>query len=113
MLRNIRLLYLHNFLSDFRPQWPFAVIYYAQITGSYTAAMAILSLEMLCSSLMDIPTGIFSDQVGRRYTITLGSFAAACGFTFYALAHNGWELIPGAFCVGLSQCLFNGNNGAL
>jgi len=113
MLRNIRLLYLHNFLSDFRPQWPFAVVYFAQISGSYTAAMSIWALEMLSSAFMDIPTGIFSDRVGRRYTIFLGSLSAAIGVALYALAQDIWGLLPGAFFMGLSQCLFNGNNNAM
>ena len=44
MIRNIRILYIHNFLVDFRIQDAFRPIYFAQITGSYTLAMAVFSV---------------------------------------------------------------------
>lgn len=113
MLRNIRLLYIHNFLSDFFPQWPYLVIYFQSITGSYTSALSVLAIETLTSALLDIPTGIFSDRVGRRYTIALGSLCAAVGTSLYAAAYGVHLLYMGAFFTGFSQCLFSGNNNAL
>lgn len=113
MLRNIRLLYIHNFLTDFWPQWPYLVIYFPSITGSYVSAMSVLAVETLSAALMDIPTGIFSDRLGRRVTIAAGSFCAALGIAFYAMAHGLGMLYVGAFFFGLGQCLFSGNNSAL
>lgn len=113
MLRNIRLLYIHNFLTDFWPQWPYLVIYFPSITGSYVSAMSVLAVETLSAALMDIPTGIFSDRLGRRVTIATGSFCAALGIAFYAMAHGLGLLYVGAFFFGLGQCLFSGNNSAL
>jgi MFS family permease len=111
--RNVRLLYLHNFLNDFRFQQAFLVIYFNQITGSYAASMGILALEMLVSALLDIPTGIFSDKMGRKYTLTLGSLCYAVAVSCYAAASSLWGLVPGAMLFGLGRCLFNGNNTAL
>ncbi len=113
MLRNIRLLYIHNFLTDFWPQWPYLVIYFQPITHSYVSAMSVLAVETLTAAFMDIPTGVFSDRLGRRITITIGSFCAATGVGLYAAAHNIISLYAGAFFVGLGQCLFSGNNNAL
>lgn len=113
MIRNIRLLYIHNFLTDFCPHWPYAVIYFAQISGSYTVAMAAMAVETISAALMDIPTGIFSDRAGRRVTIALGSLCSAAGIGCYAAAHGVTLLYIGAFFCGLGQCLFSGNNNAL
>jgi hypothetical protein len=55
MIRNIRLLYIHNFLVDLRFQDTFRPIYFAQITGSYTLAMAVFSVTWITSALADIP----------------------------------------------------------
>ncbi len=87
-MRNIKLLYIHNFLSDFRLQAAFLVIYFTQITGSYTLAMSVLAVETAVSAVMDIPAGIFSDRVGRRYTLAAGSLCTAIAISSYALAHN-------------------------
>jgi hypothetical protein len=113
MIRNIRLLYVHNFLTDFCPQWPFLSIYFAAITGSYTAAMSVLALETLSAAAFDIPTGIFSDRLGRPVTMAIGSLCAALGLVCYAAATDISILYIGAILCGLSQCLFSGNNNAL
>jgi MFS family permease len=113
MLRNIRLLYIHNFLTDFCPQWPFLVIYFADMTGSYMMAMSVLALETLAAALFDIPTGIFSDHVGRRLTMASGSLCSALGLVCYASAQGIGILYAGAVLTGLGQCLFSGNNNAL
>jgi MFS family permease len=84
MLRNVRLLHIHNFLTDFCPQWPFLIIYFADITGSYTTGMSILALETVAAALFDIPTGIFSDKMGRRLTMASGSISCALGLACYA-----------------------------
>lgn len=113
MLRNIRLLYIHNFLTDFLPQFPYQVIYIAAITGSYTVAMSVLSVETLASAFMDIPTGVLSDRLGRRLTMALASLSGAISAVCYASAHSQLTLYAGAFFNGLCQCLFSGNNNAL
>jgi MFS family permease len=113
MLRNVRLLYIHNFLSDFWPQYPYLVVYFQPIAHSYVSAMSVLAVETLTAALMDIPTGIFSDRLGRRLTIAFGSFSAALGAALYAGADGLLVLYIGAFFTGLSQCLFSGNNNAL
>ncbi len=113
MTRNIRLLYLHNFLTDFWPQWPFFIIYLNDITGSYTAAMSVMAVETLSSAFWDIPTGIFSDRLGRRSTMAIGSPCSALGIACYAFAKGLPMLYLGALLFGLGQCLFSGNTSAL
>jgi len=113
MVRNVRLLYVHNFLTDFRFQTAYLVIFFSQILGSYTAAMGILAVENVTSAIMDVPTGLISDRMGRRLTLALGSLCSAAGIGCYAIADNIVWLFIGAFLSGLSVCLFNGNNNAL
>ena len=113
MLRNVRLLYAYNFLTDFRFQEAFLVIRFAQITGSYTAAMTVLMVVTLTSAFMDIPTGIFSDRLGRKYTMTMASTCTVLMTVCYAYADHVGLLYAGAFFAGLSEALFSGNNNAL
>jgi len=113
MIRNIRLLYIHNFLTDFRFQEAFIVIFFAKITGSYTIAMSVLALATIVKAITDIPTGIFSDKVGRKNTLALGSFFTTLGIACYAFAEGSVLLLIGAVFSGLGQSLFSGNNNAL
>jgi MFS family permease len=111
--RNIRLLYIHNFLTRFRFQFAYQPIYFAQVTGSYTVAMTVFSVATVTSALVDIPTGVLSDKMGRKFTFVLASVCATAGIALWAFSTGSAGLFLGAFFWGLSQCLFNGNNNAL
>lgn len=109
---NIKLLKWFNFFTDLRLYAPIAIIYFAQVTGSYALGMSIFSVTMVSSALFEIPTGILSDFVGRRKTIILGALAAVFYSIFYAIGQSFWILIIGAVLEGLSRSFYSGNNDA-
>lgn len=111
--KNIRLLSWLNFFTDFKLYAPVAIIYFAQVTGSYALGMSIFSVSMIASALLEIPTGVFSDMVGRRKTVLLGSLSAIAYSVFYAIGGSFWMLAAGAVLDGLSQAFYSGNNDAL
>ena len=113
MHRNIRLLAWHNFFTDFRLYGPFIVIYFADVSGSYTLAMAVFSVQMVTAVLLEIPTGILSDRIGRKNTLLAGSVFSVLAITAYASAPSFWFLALGAVLEGVSRSLFTGNNNAL
>ena len=111
--KNIRLLTWFNFFTDFRPYSPIAIIYFSQITGSYALGLTIFSISSISSAIFEVPTGIWSDLVGRKKTIIVGSIASIFGLIFYALGGSFWVLAMGAILEGLALSLFSGNNDAL
>src|SRR3989344_1207145 len=68
------------------------LMYLERITGSYALGMSIFSIIMIGSALFEVPTGIFSDFIGRRKTVILGAFAAVLYVTFYAIGTNYYIL---------------------
>lgn len=110
--RNIRLLAAFNFLNDFRLYAPIAILYFAKVSGSFALGMSVFSITMLAQAILEIPTGIFSDIIGRRKTLLLGAVASAASIGFYAAGAYGW-LVVGAILEGLSRSWFSGNNNAL
>lgn len=73
---------------------------------------SILGIIMLSSTIFEVPTGILSDSVGRKYTIILGSWARVLAFLFYAIGLSYWWLVAGAIFEGLSRAFYSGNNDA-
>lgn len=111
--RNVKLLSLFNFLIGFSLFAPLAIIYFAKVSGSYALGTSIFGIIMLSSALFEVPTGILSDKVGRRYTVILGTWARLLAFVFYAVGLSyGW-LVVGAIFEGLSRSFYSGNNDAL
>lgn len=111
--RNIRLLYIFNFLLDFRLYAAVIILYFAKVTGSFALGMSIFSITMISSALFELPTGIFSDLIGRKKTVILGSLMSICALISYALGGTYLMLVIGALFEGASRAFFSGNNDAL
>ena len=112
MHRNIKLLTWFNFALDFRPYAPVAIIYFALITGSYFQGMGIFAMSTIATSLCEVPTGILSDRVGRKWTIILGCLASITGVVFFAASNGFLMLAMGGVFNGLAEAFFSGNNNA-
>jgi len=112
MRRNIKLLALFNFFTDFQFHSAVLIIYFAQVTGSYALAMSLFSVEMLSSALFEVPTGIFSDKIGRKKTICMGAFFATLAAIFTAIGSSYWILFIGSIYSGLARSWYSGNNDA-
>jgi MFS family permease len=111
--QNIKILIWFNFLTDFKLYAPIAIIYFSQVTGSFTLGMSIFSITMVSSALFEIPTGVFSDRIGRRKTVIYGGFSSVLYSVFYAVGQSFWILAVGAVLEGLSRSFYSGNNDAL
>ena len=111
--KNIYLLTWFNFLLDFRFYAPVAIIYFAQVSGSYVLGMSIFSITMLSSAIFEVPTGVFSDIIGRKKTLVLGAAASLISVTFYAIGGTYIFLAIGALLEGLARSFYSGNNDAL
>jgi MFS family permease len=111
--RNIKLLTWFNFFTDFKLYAPIAIIYFSRISHSYALGAAVFSIAYITSAILDVPTGIFADRIGRKTTVMLGALFAVLYVVFYAIGINFWILAIGAFFEGISRALYSGNNAAL
>ncbi|PKL36477.1 hypothetical protein CVV38_01050 [Candidatus Peregrinibacteria bacterium HGW-Peregrinibacteria-1] len=110
---NVRLLKWFNFFSEFRLYAPVAIIYFSQVTGSFALGLSIFSITSVSMAVFEVPTGAFSDILGRKKTIMLGAGASALALVFFALGGSFWMLAIGAVIMGLAEAFFSGNNDAL
>lgn len=110
--KNVRLLKIFNFLIGFSLFAPLAIIYFSKVSGSYALGASIFGITMLASAVFEVPTGVWSDRVGRRGTIILGSWARVIAFILYAIGLSYWWLVAGAILEGLSRSFYSGNNDA-
>lgn len=113
LTKNVRLLTLFNFFTDLKLYGPIAILYFTQVTGSFSLGMSIFSLVFLSSALFEVPTGILSDLIGRKNTLVLGAIASVFCTMFYAFGGSYWILVIGALCEGISRSFYSGNNDAL
>lgn len=110
--KNIRLLSIFNFLTGFTFFAPLAIVYFSKVAGSYMLGTSVFGITMLSAAIFELPTGIWSDLVGRRNTLILGSWARLLAYICYALGYSFWWLAAGAILEGLSRAFYSGNNSA-
>ncbi len=89
------------------------MLYFADVTGSFAAAGLVMAVLLLSSVVLEVPTGVVSDWVGRKGTLVAGALAMLGAVCAYAVADGLAVLLLGACLEGLSQSLFSGNNDAL
>lgn len=116
---NIELMNINNLFSMLRFFYPVSILYFQQVTGSFTMAMGVFSFASLMQVLFEIPLGILSDRLGRRGILILGCLAEFIAVCSYALAmfppvFDGWVwLFLGGALFGFAEACFSGNNYAL
>jgi MFS family permease len=111
--RNLRLFPWFNLLMALRLYGPVAILYFTDVAGSFALGMSVFSLVTISQSIFEIPTGIFSDLIGRRSTLILGTLVTLSAVTAYAVGGSYAALLVGACLEGLANALFSGNNAAL
>jgi len=111
--RNIKILTWQGFLIGFSLWSPIAAIYFSQVSGSFVLGLSIFSIANISGAIFEVPTGLFSDLIGRKYTTMLGGLAYTLSGIFYAIGGNYWWLVLGAIWGGLGRSFYSGNNDAL
>lgn len=111
--KNIKLLAWFNFFLDLRLYAPVAIIYFSKVTGSYALGMSVFSVVMLSAALFEVPTGVFSDMIGRKKTVILGAVGSLLSVIMYAWGMSYLILLVGAVMEGLARSFYSGNNDSL
>jgi MFS family permease len=112
MRRTIRLLSLWNFLTDFSLFAPIAILYFSRVSGSFALGMSVFSIVFITSAILELPTGIFSDRIGKKQTMLVGTAIGLISTIFYAIGLNYWWLVAGAIFEGTARSFYSGNNDA-
>lgn len=113
--RNITLFKIDCFCHRCWPLSALAIVYFQSITNSYALALGIFSIATITQALMEVPTGIVSDRVGRRMTMIAAAFFTFCSFASFALAGNFKSyllLVLGALLWGVWASFRSGTDEA-
>lgn len=110
--RNIKILTWQGFFIGFSLWAPIAAIYFSKVSGSYALGLSIFSIANISGAIFEVPTGVFSDKIGRKYTTMLGGLVYTLSGIAYAIGLNFWWLVMGAILGGLGRSFYSGNNDA-
>lgn len=95
---------------------PIIILLINSITGTMTLTMALITTEAFTTSLLDIPTGIMSDKIGRRKTIILAGIfdlLPAVIYIFALLYNQIYLLFIATMFQGFARALYKGTDTSL
>lgn len=106
--KNLKLLNVLTFLNGFRAYEGVLAIYFATISGSFSVGMTMFALMNLSASFFEVPTGILSDNIGRKKTLLIYYFSGTLAILLFYFANSTNILILGAIVTGFSMAMRSG-----
>lgn len=89
---------------------PVMVLYYLNHVGLSFASFGLyIGLLMVFQATLEIPMGMVSDFIGRRFALFLGYLLIAAGLGLIALFPTAITLIPAGVIFAIGQSLSSGN----
>lgn len=115
LARNIRVFYTHQLLLGLSALWaPILVIFQMQEVGlSLTQVMVGESVFAAAIVLLEVPSGVFADRMGRKLTLLAGSLLVIIGIIIFAVAANFAQIIVSQACFGIGLAFRSGADSAL
>jgi len=75
--------------------------------------LALSSVLLITGIIFEIPTGVFADRYGRKWSMVAGSAASALGYGLWLLADNFWGFAGVHIVFGLANAFWSGADQAL
>jgi MFS family permease len=92
---------------------PIIVLFFHENGLSQKDVMVLQALFSVAVVVFEIPSGYFSDIIGRKITIIIGTFFGLIGFCVYALSYGFWGFLVAELLLGLGSSFISGTDSAL
>ncbi|MBN1533183.1 MAG: MFS transporter [Spirochaetes bacterium] len=110
---NIVKMYFFRFLRDFWLIMPMIIPFYRTFGLTAAEILVIQSVFSLSLLAFEIPSGYFSDVMGRRLTLTAGAASLPVGLAIYSTGTGFWHFALAEAVLGFGFALCSGTESAL
>jgi MFS family permease len=113
ILSNIWKLNLIQAFRWFMLIMPVIVLFYKENGLSMQDIMVLQALYSLALVIFEVPSGYFSDTIGRRNSLVAGSVLCTIGFFIYSLSHSFFGFLFAEMILGFGYSFISGTDSAL
>ncbi|MCA1058596.1 MFS transporter [Rossellomorea aquimaris] len=110
---NIRMLFWISFFGTISFLQPVLTLFYFERGLTSSDILIVLMFWSGAVLLGEVPTGIFADRYGAKYSFLLGSFLKFLSIVFLLFAYEPWMFFLYSFINGFSVTFFSGADEAL
>lgn len=111
--RNIIILFILRAVRWFLVVMPVITIFYREHGLSNQDIFTIQACFSIAVVLFEIPTGYFSDVLGRKKSLIIGMFLGMIGLGWYALASWFWWFLLAELILWLGSSFISGTDSAM
>ncbi|MBS3111821.1 MFS transporter [Candidatus Woesearchaeota archaeon] len=110
---NIWKLYVIKALRWFMLIMPIIVLFFQENGLSMKEVLLLQSIFSIGIILFEIPSGYFSDVIGRKTTIVIGCILGFLGFSIYSFSYGFWGFLIAELTLGLGSSFLSGTDSAI
>ena len=111
---DIRKMYLFAFLAELTFFGSVAVPFFLEWGRlNYTQIFILEAWFMGCVFLLEIPTGVVADRIGRKYSLFLSGLVGSVGLSIFGLFSNFYLFLLAEFILAASVAFMSGADSAL
>ncbi len=111
-MNQINKFYLASFLKNQIYFVPIIVLFFQDLSLSYSQIFWIFTIGSAFSFLVEIPTGVIADIYGNRRSIIWSKFFIFISFIFFGFAFNFWSLLIANLIYELGKSFRSGTETA-
>lgn len=112
-MKEIKKLYLFTFFRSFTVFASISVAFYNSNGLSYFEIMLLQSLYAIATAVMEIPSGMFSDMLGRKKTLMIGTVSFIAAYSFGAIGTSVFPFALMQIFAAIGQSCYSGTFLAL
>lgn len=107
--KEIYIFWLVDFILGIQLMGPILLIFFKEWGGlNQTQTQMLQSWFMLWIFILEIPTGIFGDARGKKFSVMMGYMLMIIGTLVYSIIPNIWLFILGEFIFAMSTAFISG-----
>jgi len=111
--KNLYRLFIAEFAFGLHFAVPILTLFYAAKGLSFTQIMWLESFFLMGMMLFEIPTGIFGDKIGRKWSMVFGSLLFVISWIPFFLADKNFNLYAMSFFLsGIGMSFYSGSEEA-
>lgn len=111
--KNIKKIYILKFFTMFLVLMPVIVPFFETAKIGMQGVYLILAVFSVTVFILEIPSGYFSDLLGRRKTLIISNFLKGVGFSMFPFASDISVFIAAEIVLGIALSLNSGTDTAI
>ncbi len=103
----------YGFLKNLRFFEPFLILFFLEQGLSYVQIGTLYAVREIAVNLLEIPTGVAADAIGRKKTMVFSFLAYLISFSLYYFGRSMMLLVPATLLFSLGEAFRTGTHKAM